>query len=125
MASDGQPFLPVSFLWNEQLLLRPDSGIQLLFDEPVMAGNSKITISSDTNTRIQVIFYEYGDMIINPIEDLLPHTLYHIEFANGVVTDSAGNPYEGIHDATALQFTTTDPYFITMPGVDSLDIMAS
>lgn len=132
MASDGQPFLPVSFLWNEQLLLRPDSGIQLLFDEPVMAGNGKITISSDTNTLIidihdtnQVIFHEYGNMIISPIEDLLPHTLYHIEFANRVVTDSAGNPYEGIHDATALQFTTTDPYFITMTGVDSLDIMAS
>ncbi|WP_160818633.1 Ig-like domain-containing protein [Nitrosomonas oligotropha] len=132
MASDGQPFLPVSFLWSEQLQLSPDSGIQLLFDEPVMAGNGKITISSDTDTRIidihdtnQVKFHEYGDMIISPVEDLLPHTLYHIEIANGVVTDSAGNPYEGIHDTTTLDFTTTDPYFITMTGVGSPDIMVS
>ncbi|UJP02391.1 MAG: Ig-like domain-containing protein [Nitrosomonas sp.] len=75
-----------------------------------MAGNGKITISSDTDTRIidihdtnQIIFHEYGDTIISPVENLLPHTLYHIEFANGVITDSAGNPYEGIHAATALQ----------------------
>ncbi|NBQ69544.1 MAG: hypothetical protein EBU46_12245, partial [Nitrosomonadaceae bacterium] len=132
MASNGQPFLPVSFLWSEQLLLRPDIGIQLHFDEPVMAGNGKITISSDTDTRIidihdtnQVIFDEYRFLSINPVEDLLPHTLYHIEIANGVITDTAGNPYEGIHDATALDFTTTDPYFITMTGVGSSDIMGS
>ncbi|MCG7757352.1 MAG: Ig-like domain-containing protein [Nitrosomonas sp.] len=110
----------------------PRSGIQLLFDEPVMAGNGKTTISSDTDTRIidihdtnQIIFHEYGDMIISPVENLLPHTLYHIEIANGVITDSAGNPYEDIHAATALQFTTTDPYFITMTGIGSSGIMGS
>lgn len=132
MASDGEPFVPVSFLWNEQLLLRTDSGIQLQFDEPVTAGNGKITISSDTDTRIidihdtnQVIFNEYDYMIIRPLENLLPHTHYHIEIANGVITDTAGNPYEGIHDTTALEFTTTDAYFITMTGVGSLDIIGS
>ena len=132
MASDGEPFVPVSFLWNEQLLLRTDSGIQLQFDEPVTAGNGKITISSDTDTRIidihdtnQVIFNEYDYMIIRPLENLLPHTHYHIEIANGVITDIAGNPYEGIHDATALDFTTTDAYFITMTGVGSSGIIGS
>lgn len=132
MASDGEPFVPVSFLWNEQLLLRTDSGIQLLFDEPVTAGNGKITISSDTDTRIidihdinQVKFHEYGDMVISPVENLLPHTHYHIEIATGVITDTAGNPYEGIHDTTTLEFTTTDAYFITMTGVGSSDIIGS
>ncbi len=132
MASDGEPFVPVSFLWNEQLLLRTDSGIQLQFDEPVTAGNGKITISSDTDTRIidihdtnQVIFNEYDYMIIRPLENLLPHTQYHIEIASGVITDTAGNPYEGIHDTTALEFTTTDAYFITMTGVGSSDIIGS
>ncbi|UJP03181.1 MAG: Ig-like domain-containing protein [Nitrosomonas sp.] len=97
-----------------------------------MASDGKITISSDTDTRIidihdtnQVIFHEYDNMIIGPVENLLPHTPYHIEIANGVITDSAGNPYEDIHAATALQFTTTDPYFITMTGVGSSDIMDS
>jgi hypothetical protein len=76
----------------------------------------------DTN---QVIFHEYGDMIISPLENLLPHTQYHIEIASGVITDTAGNPYEGIHDTTALEFTTTDAYFITMTGVGSSDIIGS
>lgn len=126
MASDGEPFVPISFLWNEELQLRSDSVIQLSFDEPVTAGNGKITISSDTDTRVidihdtnQVIFHEYGGMVISPLENLLPHTQYHIEIANGVITDTAGNPYEGIHDATALDFTTTDAYFITMTGAGS------
>ncbi|QOJ23959.1 MAG: Ig-like domain-containing protein [Gammaproteobacteria bacterium] len=121
MASDDQPFLSAGNLWNEQLIQRPDSGIQLFFDEKVAAGNGKIILSSDSDTRIidihdtsQVMFDEYGDVFIHPSDNLLPHTTYHIEIADGVIADIAGNPYAGIHDATALEFTTTDPYFITM-----------
>lgn len=129
MVSD-QPLLSAINLSHEKLTLRSDSGIQLHFDEQVMAGNGKIIIGSDSDIRIinihdtsQVIFDEHGDVSINPVENLLPHTLYHIEIANGVITDTAGNPYEGFHDATDLEFTTTDPYFITMTGVDYPDIM--
>lgn len=127
-ASDGRPFLTAGELWHEQLTLSADTDIQLHFDEQVTAGNGTITLHSDKDTRVidihdahQVIFDEYGDVFINPAENLLPHTLYRIEIANGVITDIAGNPYAGIHDAAALEFTATDPYFITMTGVGSTD----
>lgn len=130
MTNNDQPFLTTDNLWQKQLTLRPDTGIQLHFDEQMMAGNGKIMISSDTDTRIidirdsnQVIFDDYGDVFINPLENLLPHTLYHIEIANGVITDTTGNPYAGFHDANDLEFTTIAPYFIAMTGVDYPDIM--
>jgi hypothetical protein len=70
-----------------------------------------------------VTFDEYGDVFIHPSENLLPHTTYHIEIADGVITDTTGNPYAGIRDATTSEFTMTDPYFITMTDFVWPDIM--
>ncbi len=109
----SNPLLWDSNPWSGSAEFQVDSNIELHFDEAVKAGNGNIIISNESDTRIidvndasQVIFDEYGRVIINPIEDLQPNTTYSIQIASGVITDLAGHVYAGIHDDTTLSFTT-------------------
>ncbi len=109
----SNPLLWDSNPWSGSAEFQVDSNIELHFDEAVKAGNGNIIISNESDTRIidvndasQVIFDEYGRVIISPIEDLQPNTTYSIQIASGVITDLAGHVYAGIHDDTTLSFTT-------------------
>uniref|UniRef100_Q3AQB0 VCBS n=1 Tax=Chlorobium chlorochromatii (strain CaD3) TaxID=340177 RepID=Q3AQB0_CHLCH len=89
-----------------------DSNITLTFSENVQAstGNIVITNGSDTRTidvtdNTQVTF-SGNTVTINPTADLQAGHHYHVEMANGAITDEAGNAFAGISDVTALDFTT-------------------
>lgn len=96
-----------------------DRNIEFQFDEMVEAGKGNIILSNGIDTRTipvndntQVTFSSSGKMIINhtmtinPTEDLVPNTTYHVQIAKGVVVDSNGYAYSGIQDKTTLNFTT-------------------
>lgn len=91
-----------------------DSDIALFFDEGVIAGSGAIVISSEADTHIidihdaSQIFINYNSVFINPLNDLLPDTHYSIQIAYGVITDTRGHIYDGIHDTTTLNFMTAD-----------------
>lgn len=109
-----------------------DSNIELFFDEAVKPGSTgNIIISNGSDTRVisindssQVTFDGYSGVIINPTTDLVPNTHYSIKIDNGAITDLDGNPYAGISDDTALDFSTipTDPLLTwSDPADDSAD----
>jgi methionine-rich copper-binding protein CopC len=96
-----------------------DANIELSFNEAIRAGSSgNIVISNGSDTRTiaisdasQVSFDGYRGTIINPSDDLIPGTHYHIKIDNGAITDLAGNAYAGINDKSTLDFSTvtTEP----------------
>ncbi|MEK7778919.1 MAG: Ig-like domain-containing protein [Pseudomonadota bacterium] len=104
-----------------------DRDIELWFDEIVEAGKGNIILSNGTDTRIipindstQVTIGGRGKMTIDPVEDLVPNTTYHIQMAKGVIVDSDGYAYLGIQDKTTLNFTTipSDPVLIDSNPMD-------
>ncbi|HNH68560.1 MAG TPA: Ig-like domain-containing protein [Nitrosomonas sp.] len=109
-----------------------ENNIELFFNESIIAGSGNIIISNGVDTRIipitdtsQVSFDQYYSAIvtINPTDDLIPNTTYHIEIESGVINDLAGDPFLGISDDTTLNFTTTlNPFLIgSSPWDDSTD----
>lgn len=100
-------------------VIKIDDNLVLCFDEAMVAGSGDIVISNGTDTRTiaindanQVMFNEeYPAVTINPAEDLIPNTKYHVTMASGVVMDTAGNPFSGISDQTIINYTTiaSDP----------------
>jgi len=81
--------------------------IELRFDEIVKAGLGNIVISSDSDTRTiaindtsQVTFDQFGFVIIDPTDDLLPDVSYTVQIANGVITDLSGNAYSGFDNGS-------------------------
>ncbi|RZI43564.1 DUF4214 domain-containing protein [Herbaspirillum sp. HC18] len=88
--------------------------IVMTFSENVAAGIGNIVISNgagDTRTiavddATQVSF-SAKTVTIKPTQPLLPNTGYNVQMAAGVVTDTSGNPYAGISNATILNFTTS------------------
>ncbi|MEY3122717.1 MAG: hypothetical protein RI993_1542 [Pseudomonadota bacterium] len=117
---DIPPVLVFSFPWNDFEGFKIDANIELNFNEEVKAGQGRVIISNGNDERIiditdtsQVTFLaDYGKfgpsgrVIINPTDDLIADTTYHIRLDSGVITDKAGNPYEGIIDDAALNFGT-------------------
>ena len=101
--SEGSFFQSIA----DDLVIKADDKIVLGFDEKVIAGSGDIIFSNGvdtvtipiTDTR-QVIFEEsgsdeYGRVVIDPIHDLTPGTTYTVRMGNGVITDTAGNPFAG------------------------------
>ncbi|MDV6347255.1 Ig-like domain-containing protein [Nitrosomonas sp. Is35] len=88
------------------------NNIVLHFDEAVTAGSGNIVVTNGTDTRLiavddsSQITFSGSKVIINPSTNLIPNTTYHVEIANGVIADYSGNPYAGISDPAALNFTT-------------------
>lgn len=124
------PWLSFSTPWDNSTF-KSDDNIELNFSERVMAGHGDIIISNGTDTRIisvndsgQVTFNNSKLVTINPEEDLIPNTTYNIQMAEGVIVDTAGNPYEGISDDKTLNFTTipaTPLLWNSNPWDDSVD----
>ena len=87
------------------------SNIVLTFNEAVAAGTGNIVISDGSDTRTiavgdtQVTISE-NTVTINPTTDLNPNSNYNVQLASGVFTDSAGNAFAGITEATTLDFLT-------------------
>jgi len=111
-----------------------DSNIALNFSEAIIPASGNIVISNGFDTRTisindtnQVTFsgskYGNNQIIINPSQNLIPNTTYHIRIDESAITDTAGNGYAGISDDTMLNFTTTDypgSHPINPDSVDSL-----
>ncbi|MER0203369.1 MAG: hypothetical protein DU480_05800 [Nitrosomonas sp.] len=88
------------------------NNIVLHFDDAVTPGSGNIIVTNGTDTRLiavddsSQITFSGSKVIINPSTNLVPNTTYHVEIANGVIADDSGNPYAGISDPAALNFTT-------------------
>lgn len=104
-----------------------DHNISLTFDKEIVAGNGSIIISSESDTLSISISdssqVTYADdslrtISINPLEDLTSNTTYSVQIDSGVIMDTEGNPYDGIHDETTLNFTTED--HISSPTFEDL-----
>ncbi len=104
-----------------------DRDIELWFDEIVEAGKGNIILSNGIDTRIipindstQVTIGGRSKITINPTEDLVPNTTYHVQMSKGVIVDSDGYAYLGIQDKTTLNFTTvpSDPVLIDSNPMD-------
>ncbi len=115
MSTASNPLLIWNNPWNEETL-KADDNIALYFDEAVVAGSGAIIISNGSDTRTidiqdtnQVTFDDYGGVIINPTDDLIPDTHYAIQIAPGAILDIDGHAYAGINDTETLNFITTDP----------------
>ncbi|MFZ4526122.1 MAG: Ig-like domain-containing protein [Chlorobium sp.] len=118
------PTLTTSTPSDDATAVAVDNNITLTFDENVHAGTGNIVISNGSDIRTidvadttQVTFD--GSMVtINPTDDLQAGTSYHVAMASGVIKDMGGNAYEGISDATALNFSTvnSDPNHHDLTG---------
>lgn len=94
-----------------------DGGFRLFFDKAVTAGRGDIIFSNGVDTRIIAIndssqvTFEYGRVTIFPTESLVANSTYTVQIAEGVIVDTAGNPYAGMHDES---FTTiaSDPLLL-------------
>ena len=88
------------------------SNIVLTFSENVFAGSGNIVISNGTDTRtiavgdLSQVTINGGVVTINPTADLQQGSTYHVQMANGVFNDQAGNAYVGITGSTVLNFET-------------------
>ena len=88
------------------------SNITLTFDENVQAGTGDIVITNGTDERtISVtdsaqITFNSNTVTINPNNDLQAGASYHVEIANGAITDEAGNSFAGISNDATLNFAT-------------------
>jgi len=89
------------------------SDMTLTFSEAVQAGTGNIVISDGTDIRTiavtdsSQVTFDGSTVTINPTDDLHAGSSYHVEMANSVVEDLAGNAYAGINDATTLDFMTS------------------
>ena len=102
---------------SDESLIGIDNNISLFFDKEIVAGNGNIIIYNESDIRSisisdpnQVIYADdsHRTVSINPLEELIPNTTYSIQMDSGVIMDTEGNPYDGIHDETTLNFTTED-----------------
>ncbi|MDR4650978.1 MAG: Ig-like domain-containing protein [Nitrosomonas sp.] len=132
IASD--PLLSWSNPWDEGTL-KADNNIELYFDEPVVAGSGAIIISNGSDTRTidindtdQVIFTggkSGNSIIIDPTEDLIADTSYHIQIAPSAILDNEGHTYAGINNPDTLSFTTIDSsplLAFSYPGDDATEV---
>jgi len=106
------PTLTASTPSDDATAAAVDSNITFTFSENVKAGTGNIVLSNDTDIRtIDVtdnsqVTFDGDTIIINPTDDLYAGSNYHVEIANGVIQDTAGNAFAGISDAETLDFET-------------------
>lgn len=104
--------------------------IILTFSETVVAGNGTIIISDGSDTRIinvtdsSQVSVTGGVVTINPTFDFLPGSMYSVQMAAGVFTDTAGNPFAGLGTPTALDFTTLIPD-TTAPIISAFSVVSN
>lgn len=111
--------------------VKENSSITLNFSQPVNPGTGYIFISnglkdlrsiSVTDTQVRINPDNSSEVVIQPSAALLNNTAYYVQFADGVFTDTQGNPIKGINDTVSFDFKTapadTSPPFpvYTSPG---------
>ncbi len=108
-ATDSNPLLTFSNPFNNAIF-KSHENIQLHFDETVVANSGNIILSNGEETRTiaiddtsQVTFND-NMVTINLTTDLVADTTYSFQMGSGIITDTAGNAFAGIDEAT---FTTT------------------
>src|SRR5690606_11804889 len=86
------------------------------------------TRTIDINDTDQVIFTggkSGNSIIIDPTEDLIADTSYHIQIAPSAVLDNEGHTYAGINNPDTLNFTTIDSsplLAFSYPGDDATEV---
>lgn len=115
-ATNSDPLLTFSNPLNNAILKSHDN-IELHFDETVTANGGNIIISNGDDSRTiaiddtsQVTFIN-NIVIINPTTDLVADSTYSFRMESGIITDTAGNAFAGIDEAT---FTTTANPLLTV-----------
>ncbi len=94
------------------------ANLVLTFNETIKAGSGNIIISNGTDIRtISIadktqITVTDKTVTINPTADLLAGSHYSVQFAAGVITDNAGNPFAGLTNATTFNFSTAAANFV-------------
>ncbi|MBU2871221.1 lamin tail domain-containing protein [Colwellia sp. E2M01] len=98
-----------------------NSSITLTFDEAIIPGIGNIVISDTNGTQITIDITDAGqvniagkNVVITPSTILSLGASYNLQFAEGVITDLAGNAYAGITDNTSLNFDTATPSKATL-----------
>ena len=122
------PTLTSSTPADDASAIAVDNNIVLTFNEVVAKGAGNIIISDGTDTRTiaiddttQVSFSD-NTVTINPAANLNSNTTYHVQMASGVITDTTGNAYAGISDATTLNFSTPKT---TLPDTNAPTLSSS
>ncbi len=103
----------------------PSALVQVIFDEPVVAGSGDIRIVNDSDTitttipvtDVAQVTVSGAQMTIDPTTALIAGKAYHIEMDAGVVKNIEGLDFAGIADATMWNFTVDS----TPPTVSSID----
>ena len=91
------------------------NNLTLNFSETVQAATGFVRIVNANNpadtrtldiTDASQVTLSGSTLTLNPSQNLLTDGLYHLEIDAGALTDSAGNPFAGISDPMALNFST-------------------
>lgn len=93
------------------------SSVILNFDESVVANSGNIVIMDENSslpitidvTNSDLVRFGGKTVVITPASALPLGHNFHVQIAEGVITDLMGNAYAGITDATALSFSTAMP----------------
>lgn len=128
-AISSNPYLTGSNPLDDAEAFSANNDINLYFNEEVQPGSGEIILSNGTDIRAinindasQVTFNQ-GKVTINPLDDLVADTSYHIRISENAIVDLAGNPYAGIHDDTTLNFAVTEPFSVNIIGEGNSDLI--
>ena len=115
-----------------------NNNITLTFNETIQFGSGTINLYRGDNTLIES--FDVGTLngnnggslshvgttvTLDPGAGLTSATDYYITINSTAVTDTAGNNYAGIGNATTLNFTTSASADVTSPTAPSIDLLAS
>jgi methionine-rich copper-binding protein CopC len=117
---------------DDSFNVTPSRNLVLTFNENVKVGSGDIEISNGiTTTKIAItdksqVSINKNVVTINPKTDFATDSHYNVQFAAGVLKDSAENVFTGINDATTFNFSTIDkqaPILLsTTPTDDGLNV---
>ncbi len=121
--TNSDPLLTFSNPLNNAIF-KSHENIQLHFDETVVANSGNIILSNGEDSRTIAIddtnqvTFNNNIVTINPTTDLVADTVYSFQMESGIITDTAGNAFAGIDEAT---FTATASPLLTesYPSDDS------
>ncbi len=77
--------------------------------------------SFDVATSARVTLGAGAAVTIDPTSDLGSGSGYHVEIAATAITDTSGNPFAGISDASSWNFTTADTAAPTVVALSPAD----
>lgn len=107
------PTLAASTPVDNATAIAVGDSITLTFNENVAIGSGSITVGNGSDdvrsiavTDTTQVTVNGAVVTINPSADLRAGTGYHLLVPAGAITDTAGNAFAGITDATGLNFIT-------------------